>query len=465
MWSGISATNRVDVVANDGLFRYGRVVDVTNWGLLIDFLCPKRRRELVPFHRVFRCRTDPPVDGERIASVYTRARSPVPVEVLERDSSSDAWTWFPAEMINLTDGTQHSTYIVAVVKWWDEGERTDLVPVERIRWSVPRHWWAEHRWPEPRSIVATTWTPPTGASWPDRFKRNTFTKRFIKVPVNYTLPAKEILKRLKSSGPVPFVEVVTGYVWYIHLEGWRFVDSALEKLQNELSASVLRMIAEMTGHPADCGAEVDFPALPTELWREVFSHGSAPNVIVNSADFEATQSDRLVYYMTAPIFKCLRPATHRLIVCDGRRVRKPPARPSLQNVVMDEKCHLMKDNDVFKVLDVLRYIGQEHTGARLKTFYLVGFHCRLRIGAGYLPRACELHGSGSKAVNWVYVEGARCYFRLDYFIASCRGVPCDFFRFVNCSVHLHYTFWTRRRYIRPTKPFICTTKPISIRLA
>ncbi|XP_055341855.1 uncharacterized protein LOC129590579 [Paramacrobiotus metropolitanus] len=72
----------VDVWENSGLLRYGRVVDVADNGLFIDFLCPDRRCELTPFDRIFKmfspaCATDLDLGkvGERC-----------PVEVLLRPS-------------------------------------------------------------------------------------------------------------------------------------------------------------------------------------------------------------------------------------------------------------------------------------------------------------------------------------------------------------------------------------------
>ncbi|XP_055356549.1 uncharacterized protein LOC129601707 [Paramacrobiotus metropolitanus] len=439
MYNGIRSSSSVDVLTDDHQLRYGRVVDVTDKGLHIDFLHRDQRREFIPFHRVFRCSTTPPLDAEHLATAYAETSSSVPVEVLQRKIPSGAWTWCPADIINLPGGTRHNAYGVAIVKGGKDGECMDIVPVERLRWRVGSGWWAQHGRPASLSNEVMRHL----STWPSSVLKGTFAKRCIKAPTS-SVPAEHLLKILNSSTSVPFVEVVTGYVWYIQLEDLRWADPPLAKLQKEFLDSVPRMICELTTPLVDCGVNEELNALPTELWRETFSHlgtctqnrlrlvcatwdlivdspSLTANIVVSSAEFDAKQPDRFVYYLTAPIFKCLRPSSQRLIVCDRRR--------------------LLADTDVFKVLDMLQYVGQETSNCvRLKALYLVGVHCRLRIGAARYD-ACEIHQPGTAAPTAVYVDGNRSFFRLDYFITSCRQIACDYINFVNCSVHLDYTFF------------------------
>ncbi|XP_055348294.1 uncharacterized protein LOC129595337 [Paramacrobiotus metropolitanus] len=82
----------VDVWDTSGHLHYGRVVDVADNGLFIDFLCPDRRRELTPFHRVFKMLA--PLHEWRDWRPY----KPQSVEVLLRPSPRGPWTWMPAHL-------------------------------------------------------------------------------------------------------------------------------------------------------------------------------------------------------------------------------------------------------------------------------------------------------------------------------------------------------------------------------
>ncbi|XP_055339138.1 uncharacterized protein LOC129588783 [Paramacrobiotus metropolitanus] len=386
------------------------------------------------------CRPDAsacPLYGEPLSSIH--------LEVLGRESPSGVWMWFPARAAHLSDGTQHNAYGVAVVTWWNEREYTDIVPLDRTRWRVASDWWAQHG----QSPVAfTSGTDDISrflATWPANVKKSTFTKSFIQIPINSSIPGEEMLKRINNSAPVPFVEVASGKMSYIQLREFCMANPHLPVLQEEFLMSVPSIIREMVASSANCGIMEEFGELPPGVWKEVFScletgmqntlrgvcctwndildsASLTDNIIINSAEFEVSKPDRFVYYMTSPIYKCLRSSTQR-IVCDASRLKD--------------------ETDVFKLLDMIHYVARQNASVRLSGLYLLGFQWRFQIGSGHSSHhdTCELHQAGSLAATSEYATGNFCCFRLGYFVASLRRVPCEFIRFLSCTVNLDYVFF------------------------
>ncbi|XP_055348871.1 uncharacterized protein LOC129595786 [Paramacrobiotus metropolitanus] len=163
--TGMSDPGYVDVLGDDNLFRRGRVVDVSDKGLFIDF-CPNRPHEFTPFIRIFKVLKS--VHDERrrrlgYASAYGKPDGTIPVDALMRATPSGPWTWFPAEIINVARGIRHERCGVAIVQWMQEEQRTDLVPVERLRWRVARDWWATVGLATPAQL-------PSSGNWHDYYK-------------------------------------------------------------------------------------------------------------------------------------------------------------------------------------------------------------------------------------------------------------------------------------------------------
>ncbi|XP_055356404.1 uncharacterized protein LOC129601586 isoform X2 [Paramacrobiotus metropolitanus] len=361
---------------------------------------PSRRREFTPFERLFHCHAQLPLDADRMGPLYGEPLSSIHLEVLGRESPSGVWMWFPARAAHLSDGTQHNAYGVAVVTWWNEREYTDIVPLDRTRWRVASDWWAQHGQPPVAFTSGTDDISRFLATWPANVKKSTFTKSFIPIPINCcSIPGEELLKRINSTSPVPFVEVASGKLWYIQLREFCTANPDLPVLQEEFLMSVPRIVGELVASSTNCDNTKPFLELPSKVWKEVFSclgtglqntlrgvcftwndilnsTSLTDNIIINSAEFEATKSDRFVYYMTSPIYKRLRSSTQR-IVCDASR--------------------LTEETDVLKLLDMIQYVARQNASVRLSGLYLLGFQWRFQIGSGHSSHhdTCELHQAGS----------------------------------------------------------------------
>ncbi|XP_055354699.1 uncharacterized protein LOC129600260 [Paramacrobiotus metropolitanus] len=84
--------NAVDVLV-DGLLQHGKIVNLAEGGLIIDFECIAQRSQFVAFGPVFRCDDEPrywdiPKDGQ-------------PMQVLLRQHPDAPWTWYPGKTVPL----------------------------------------------------------------------------------------------------------------------------------------------------------------------------------------------------------------------------------------------------------------------------------------------------------------------------------------------------------------------------
>ncbi|XP_055348839.1 uncharacterized protein LOC129595760 [Paramacrobiotus metropolitanus] len=348
--------NSIDIVGADGLVRYGRVVDVTDNGFFVDFLCPSRRRRFFPFdssvfpsdiRRVFR------QDIVADAWAASQAPSPARVEVLMRESPSGPWTWFPAEIVHpprIADGP-HRHYHVVVVRWdtcIHGVMQSDVVPVERIRLPMPVARWASAK--RRRSEVM----PNELQIAAQRVGKWTFVKRSVKLPDNVAWMSVNELRRLWHSNddvvnyrPITFVEVRNGcsyylersfaHQWYEQMDGTFHPEfpETIRKFHNQFIERLPRII----GTPLINTTEVRdvFPLLPPELLLEVFSHVNTMtqtklravcltwDYILQSPLLTATllitscesvdHPERLEYHLTAPVYKCLSAKTQNYLSC------------------------------------------------------------------------------------------------------------------------------------------------------
>ncbi|XP_055344481.1 uncharacterized protein LOC129592461 [Paramacrobiotus metropolitanus] len=85
-----SAWNAVDVLLDDGQLQHGRVINVVEGGLMIDFQCPAQRSHFVEYGRLFRCIPNEPF-WQEIEQV----------QVLLRRHPDGAWIWYPGRVLPL----------------------------------------------------------------------------------------------------------------------------------------------------------------------------------------------------------------------------------------------------------------------------------------------------------------------------------------------------------------------------
>ncbi|XP_055357529.1 uncharacterized protein LOC129602523 [Paramacrobiotus metropolitanus] len=83
---------RVDVLVDGGQLQHGRVINVVEGGLLIDFQCPAQRSHFIAYGRIF----------HRSHAVYELSwRENVHVLVLLRRHPDGAWIWYPGRILPL----------------------------------------------------------------------------------------------------------------------------------------------------------------------------------------------------------------------------------------------------------------------------------------------------------------------------------------------------------------------------
>ncbi|XP_055346530.1 uncharacterized protein LOC129594008 [Paramacrobiotus metropolitanus] len=438
----------VDVLGEDGLFRYGRVVDVADNGLFVDFCCAGRRRELVPFDKVF-LTTYRPLNGNELAKIYAAPETVLSVDVRWRHSLADPWIWFPAELVNLTRGVQHVTYDAAVVRWWNTVACTDIVPVERIR----------------RSVISSD--SSTGG-FSNATKRvpvspRTFVKGSAPLPPRYIslapAAAENLVKELNclkhlwadQFRSVLVVEVKDGQLFYLEqrssekeraAEGPCFddcwthfgTDCTFDADDKDMEESVTDGPGTWTTDEGDIGA------LTTNVLLEIFSHLTA--IVQNSLRRVCTAWDYIMdlitcismrphkfdqahssvhhdYFLTAPIFKCLRAST-KFIVVDCRKWEM--------------------GGDVFlKVFEMIHYVAQHHGSIFLNTIVLVGLKGSM-LG---VSTACDTHHTGQRqevepssfhaGKENAQAAGHVC---LHDFTVACRDLPCNALLFLDCEFRL-----------------------------
>ncbi|XP_055348129.1 uncharacterized protein LOC129595227 [Paramacrobiotus metropolitanus] len=137
----IYKVNSVDVVDATGSFRHGRVVDVGNDGLFIDFFCPDQRRQFHPFRDVFLsdcCRALHHLGVEDLHAADPASPQRA-VEVLVRENPSRPFTWVPATVLPLQPPALHelqSTVVVEYAHPGTEGLQREIFPGEQLRMTL-----------------------------------------------------------------------------------------------------------------------------------------------------------------------------------------------------------------------------------------------------------------------------------------------------------------------------------------
>ncbi|XP_055329614.1 uncharacterized protein LOC129582194 isoform X2 [Paramacrobiotus metropolitanus] len=444
--------NSVDVLGDDGLLRYGRVVDVAEDGLIIDFLCFNRRREFTPFHKIFH------VNDDR----WSASMSPWESEnadILMRDNASGAWTWFPAKILGTFQDMIRADYCVAIVYGGTLQEYATVVPKLRIRVKTDPNW---------RSPIQDNYKHYIHAKHlPVPKFVQTFVKRIIPLPEG--CPAKLVaasLKQGKKGMPYDYaryhahaVDIVDGCVVYLQCRpnsakdiddtycirhGKRVTvwQERLESLHQFIIQSALRMsepLAEILPAATEILPAAEVAVLSIELWTEVFSHLDVItqvkqcrvcplwNLIWDSASLKAkvildsaafTKEDQCselkpLYFMTSALFKRISPFTQYITIADyGER---------------------MDGMDVVKILDILNFILQRNANIRPKGIFLYRLECYLLSFKydGSYKFECSLRSPFSGNM----VGSTRETFT--HSVVACPDLLCHNIHLIKCTIALN----------------------------
>ncbi|XP_055329589.1 uncharacterized protein LOC129582176 [Paramacrobiotus metropolitanus] len=440
--------NSVDVLGDDGLFQYGRVVDVADHGLFIDFLCPSRRREFTPFDRVFLNDDLRYRNGSDMGGLHTWAD--LPAEVLLRDHESGAWTWVPAELLIWTAEMGHADYIVAVVHRGKPQEYADVVPKARIRWKA---------YGGDRGVQ-----PPVGSQFYCEIaelakcvKKRTFVKRTMPLPKGCPVELATAALKQQNKGTkcrswyaakADCVDVVDGCVVYIQRPSHTGTEAdvvhaareleALKRYHNALMDSVSPIPKPILQIPVVDEAAV----LPPELWTEVFlyldtvsqtklrpvcptwhalldSVSITENLVLDSAALDTDNSREFGrrYFMVAALWKRLSTSTQHLAVAD--------------------RGQCMSEADVVELLDMASFITQRNS-IKLQTVYLFGLECSLgKVSyCDHHTSPCPRHGLCTDNASHILTKSTLKYRYL--LCANIRLIKCNFT--VECILRLHDQF-------------------------
>ncbi|XP_055335692.1 uncharacterized protein LOC129586456 [Paramacrobiotus metropolitanus] len=316
-------------------------------------------------------------------------------------------------MVDVARGQWYLSYDVAVVRWGNEQTRTDIVPIERIRWRVPKSCWAAAERPEHRS------EPPMFPPWyhtsdplskqprtpPQRVRKGMLAKYSVLLPQQFSwIQADELRQYLDNDSwfygvvgtwPISLVDVIDGHLWCIRRchpsEGGPILRlSALKKAKTseDFLAALIARLLRVTAIPHWSSSETETPnvlnEMPQELWLEVFSCLDTITqtclravcfawmeilasslltacIIVTPCGNKTLQNfDRLSYVMLSPIFTCLSASTKRIIV--------------------DCRWRSVNEQELLKVFDMIHHVAQQDPSVRLETIHLVGLHCKFFIG-------------------------------------------------------------------------------------
>ncbi|XP_055356588.1 uncharacterized protein LOC129601739 [Paramacrobiotus metropolitanus] len=114
--------NAVDVLI-DCQLHYGRVINVAETGLVIDFQCPERRSQLVAYGSIFRC-------DKYLGRPTTHA------QVLLRRHPAGAWIWYPGRVVPVDSYCYDDFELVEVQRPY--GTVTEFLPWQQVRSPTSR---------------------------------------------------------------------------------------------------------------------------------------------------------------------------------------------------------------------------------------------------------------------------------------------------------------------------------------
>ncbi|XP_055348842.1 uncharacterized protein LOC129595763 [Paramacrobiotus metropolitanus] len=442
MPSGMNLDTAVSVRGSDQRMCVAHIVDVTQDGLIVDLLCPTRRREFAPFGTVFfpycpTCSTD--LD-ELYAQVVDQQRSTISVEVLVPETPAGPWIWLPGEMQCV--GRSKTLYGAAVVNWQrpDDGLPCfDIVPMQHMRLLRNR-----------KNDAITCKEIPPGA----------FIRRSVDLGEEFRSlsgeDAQVLIQRLNGcrleiyscfqSLPVVVVDIVDGQLHYMCKLGQEDKSALvsgsnlLEKIEafhGELLTTIKSLREKQIAVNEDV---VAWNALPNEIWQEVFScedtltQTKLPTVcptwnrLLDAPALHATlvirnsnPSCKLADFLClATVYKCLSPGTQLVVIN-----------------VYGGYCSWSEDY-AMEVGDMIQYVAERHTGIRLRTVHLYGIRLNWLINKDRAIVYADMDECGLHPYDpdQSMLDTERGYDWLEDFIAMCRSLPCDAIQMSNCRVTL-----------------------------
>ncbi|XP_055357024.1 uncharacterized protein LOC129602088 [Paramacrobiotus metropolitanus] len=445
----------INVVDPDNALLNGRVVGLADNGLYIDLLSANRRRDFVPFDRVIL--TDP---FRTLDAPYHKwpegACKTVPVEVLRHDDRSGVWRWWPAEMLN-----SHPKPALGVVQGRDDNGATwtDIFPLRRVRSPVLNGWGQSCQLPEaanttalPRCLQpgdlemdrvplpAGCLAASTAQLWQAVEELRWTNERAVGMDI-----ADGELQCVVHRVTVDYAEYeqyFLGCIPYQYYKDHRYrkehksLETALSPLLRRLTRILRRPSPHVERETPDA-----WRAVTADSWQQVFACldtltqnklravCSAWNAILDAPVLTANiviQTSTATreplmpicyYHLVAPLFKCLRTSTQRLILYN------------------------LNGRDFSTVVDMLHNTAQTHPGIHLLSLYVVG-------GTDFLPALGRLDFLPN-----MFSNGDRCTVHdLDYqgrpyraamqdFISVLQSVPCATLHLAGCKVGLWYSVY------------------------
>ncbi|XP_055330984.1 uncharacterized protein LOC129583266 [Paramacrobiotus metropolitanus] len=237
--------NCVDVLGNDGKYRFGRVVDVADneKGLIVDICCADQRREMIPFSKVFHasygrkmCSLTAYYYNHNVSDDEDTAQNPdtetddlgPEVEVLVREHLSGPWIWWPGRLLTSFSRARNiNINKLAQVEWHsaDGKKNVDIFPCICVRKSL-KGW---------KKNLSRFKTQPSGA--PQCVTKNSFNKHRVRLEettafLTDSVSKKEFLRLLTEfvhsdddddkwpwttdfKMDVVFVDIVDGHLHYM----------------------------------------------------------------------------------------------------------------------------------------------------------------------------------------------------------------------------------------------------------
>ncbi|XP_055351107.1 uncharacterized protein LOC129597534 [Paramacrobiotus metropolitanus] len=227
------------------------------------------------------------------AHAYAKPHRNIPVDARMREASGGAWTWFPAEIVNITRGipmTPCKATWLAVIRWGSDLQYTELVSLAQLRWRVVREWWTSTGLQPPAQSPSDAWYDQSSSltdpnAYPEAVESGTFQKHSLPIPEDCRhVDVDKLLQRLNTFdlqpdefiyGLVWFAGVMDARVWYI-LRNNKFSQEIEERhriITRWIQIRTWMLTEEITTSPAgreEIG-DADAHVLSSAVWLEVFS--------------------------------------------------------------------------------------------------------------------------------------------------------------------------------------------------
>ncbi|XP_055357038.1 uncharacterized protein LOC129602096 [Paramacrobiotus metropolitanus] len=144
--------NSVDVLV-DGQLQYGRVINVAEGGLIIDFHCAGQRAQFVEYGRIFQCRDSHAVVFDFRSKIYRTSEGREPVydtdaQVLLRASREAPWILYPGKI-----GDYGCDESLVVEVRLPSGMVRELLPCQQIRVPLSEEDWAQRLIVEKQFVI------------------------------------------------------------------------------------------------------------------------------------------------------------------------------------------------------------------------------------------------------------------------------------------------------------------------